>query len=98
MEQKFIAEWEKCRALAAKAGVRMRPVSAEEAMKTAHRALSGGRSSDGFGELAGLGHLEWSLEALAVDGRFTGLFSDEEANEALSRLMEADYFRNITLR
>ena len=93
MEQKFILEWERCRALAAEAGVRMRPVRGEEAMKTAHRALSGSRCSDGFQALAQLGHLEWSLEALAVDKRFTGLFSDQEANQALERLMETDYFR-----
>ena len=97
MEQKFILEWEKCRTLAAQAGVRMRPIAPEDAMKTAHRLLSGRRTSDGFAELAKHGHLEWSLEALAVDQRFTGLFSDEEANEALSRLMEADYFRKVTL-
>lgn len=93
MEQQFISEWEKRRALAAEAGVRMRPVSAAEAMKTAHRALSGSRTSDGFAALAQIGHLEWSLEALAVDKRFTGLFSDEEANEALTRLMEANFFK-----
>lgn len=92
MEQKFILEWEKCRALAAEAGVRMRPVAAEDAMKTARRALSGSRTSDGFASLAQLGHLEWSLEALAVDKRFTGLFTDEEANCALERLMEAGFF------
>lgn len=92
MEQKFILEWEKCRALAAEAGVRMRPVAAEDAMKTARRALSGSRTSNGFGLLAQLGHLEWSLEALAVDKRFTGLFTDEEANCALERLMEAGFF------
>lgn len=93
MEQKFILEWEKCRSLAAQAGVRMRPVTGEEAMKAAHRALSGSRTSEGFQMLAQIGHLEWSLEALAVDKRFTGLFSDEEANEALNRLMEANYFQ-----
>ena len=92
MEQKFISEWEKCRALAAEAGVRMRPVAGAEAMRTAHRALSGRRASDGFTALAQIGHLEWSLEALAVDKRFTGLFSDEEAKEALARLMEANFF------
>lgn len=93
MEQKFIAAWSACRANAAAAGVRMRPVADEEAVKTAHRALSGSRTSDGFAALAACGHLEWSLEALAVDKRFTGLFTDEEANEALTRLMEADYFK-----
>ena len=92
MEQQFILQWEKCRSLAAAAGVRMRPVPAAEAIQTAHRCLTGRRTSDGFGELARLGRLEWSLEALAVDKRFTGLFSDEEANEALERLMEANFF------
>lgn len=92
MEQKFIAAWEACRKNAAEIGVRMRPVAAEEAMKSAHRALSGTRTSDGFAALAEKKHLEWSLEALAVDKRFTALFSDEEANEALARLMEAGYF------
>ena len=92
MEQKFILEWEKCRALAAEAGVRLRSVPAEEAMNTAHRILSSSRASDGFGALVQCRHLEWSLEALAVEGRFTGLFSDQEANEALKRLMEAGYF------
>ena len=33
-----------------------------------------------------------ALEALAVDKRFTTLFSDEEANEALTRLLEAGYY------
>ena len=93
MEQQFISQWEKCRELAARAGVRMRPVTAGEAMKTAHRSLSGSRTSDGFAALAQIGHLEWSLEALAVDKRFTGLFSDEETNEALTRLMEAGFYK-----
>ena len=66
MEQKFITEWEKCRALAAEAGVRMRPVTPEDAMKTAHRALSGHRESDGFQVLADKKRLDLSLEALAV--------------------------------
>lgn len=93
MEQKFIAAWADCRKNAAELGVRMRPVAAEDAMKSAHRALSGSRTSDGFAALAEKGHLEWSLEALAVDKRFTALFTDEEANEALTRLMEAGYFK-----
>ena len=91
MEQKFIQSWASARQKAALLGVRMRPVKDEEAMKNAHRALTGRRFSDGFDQLANLGHLELSLEALAVDKRFTGLFSDEEANEALMRLLEAGY-------
>ena len=97
MEEKtFISAWQKCREQALAAGVRMRPVAPEKAMKTAHRCLSGSRTSDGLAALADLGHLEWSLEALAVDKRFTGLFSDEEANEALQRLMEVNYYHIVS--
>ena len=91
MEQQFIAAWAANREKAAKLGVRMRPVAEEEAMKTAHRSLSGHKESDGFSILADKGHLELSLEALAVDKRFTGLFSDDEANNALTRLLAASY-------
>ena len=91
MEQKFIAAWLAAREKAGALGVRMRPVAAEEAMKTARRALSGSRLSDGFNNLMACGHLELSLEALVIDKRFTGLFTDEEANEALTRLLEAGY-------
>ena len=91
MEQQFIAAWAANREKAAKLGVRMRPVAEEAAMKTAHRSLSGHKESDGFSILADKGHLELSLEALAVDKRFTGLFSDDEANNALTRLLSAGY-------
>jgi hypothetical protein len=92
MEQKFIAAWAQAREEASKLGVRMRPVSDADAMKTAHRWLSGHRESDGFGILADKKHLELSLEALAVDKRFTALFTDEEANTALQRLLAAGYY------
>ena len=91
MEEKFIAAWAAARENAEKAGIRMRPVAVEEAMKSARRCLSGRRLSDGFNQLAGKGLLKWSLEALVIDKRFTGLFTDEEANEALTRLLEAGY-------
>lgn len=91
MEQKFIAAWAANREKAQRMGVRMRPVEDGEAMKTAHRTLSGSRVSDGFNILADKGHLELSLEALAVDKRFTQLFTDEEANTALMRLLDAGY-------
>ena len=91
MEQKFIAAWMAARESAARMGVRLRPVAPEEAMKTAKRWLSGHRESDGFNILADKGHLELTLEALAVDKRFTGLFTDEEANNALTRLLIAGY-------
>jgi len=91
MEEKFIAAWAAAREKADALGVRMRPVTAEDAMKAARRTLSGSRLSDGFNALQGKGHLELSLEALVIDKRFTGLFTDEEANEALIRLLEAGY-------
>ena len=91
MEQKFAAAWQANRTKAALLGVRMRPVEDSEAVRTAKRTLSGSRLSDGFNDLAAKGHLELSLEALVVDKRFTGLFTDEEANEALTRLLEAGF-------
>ena len=87
MEEKFVAAWEDSRAKAAALGVRMRPLD----VKGAKRILSGSRLSDGFNELAAKGQLKLSLEALVIDKRFTALFSDEEANEALGRLLEAGY-------
>ena len=91
MEEKFVAAWMANREKAARLGVRLRPMEAGEAMKTAHRALTGNRVSDGFNILADKHHLELSLEALAVDKRFTHLFNDEEANNALIRLLDAGY-------
>jgi hypothetical protein len=87
MEEKFIAAWENNRAAANLMGIRMRPLD----VKSAKRILSGSRLSDGFNELSAKGQLKLSLEALAIDKRFTGLFTDEEANEALTRLLEAGY-------
>ena len=91
MEQQFVAAWMANREKAAKIGVRLRPVKEEEAMKAAHRALSGHRESDGFSVLADKGRLDLSLEALAVSKKFTALFTDEEANTALTRLLSAGY-------
>ena len=91
MEQKFIAAWAANRAKAEALGIKMRPVVEADALKTARRALSGSRLSDGFNQLLAKNSLALSLEALVVDKRFTALFTDEEANEALMRLLEAGY-------
>jgi len=69
----------------------MRTAAEEEAVKTAKRSLSGNRLSDGFNQLLAKGQLKLSLEALVIDKRFTALFTDEEANEALMRLLEVGY-------
>ena len=92
MEEKFAAAWEKARSDALALAVRMRPVEKGQALASARRMLSGRRLSDGFDALAAKNRLDLSLEALAVDKRFTGLFTDEQANEALTRLLEAGYF------
>ena len=93
MEQKFVATWAKAREEAAKLGIRIRPVADADALKTAHRALSGNRESDGFAALEQAKRLDLSLEALAIDKRFTALFTDEEANNALMRLLDAGFYK-----
>ena len=90
MERKFCESWIAAREKAEKLGVRQRPLG-EDPMKDAHRCLSGHRESDGFAELARLGRLDLTLEALAVKKPFTGLFSDQEANTALDRLLSVGY-------
>ncbi|MGN1015559.1 MAG: hypothetical protein ACI4PL_01025 [Faecousia sp.] len=91
MEQKFALAWAAAREKANELGVRMRPVKNEDALAQAGRILSGGRFSDGFWELSQKGRLDLSLEALAVNPRFTALFTDDQANTALTRLLEAGY-------
>ena len=88
MEEKFLAACANARQQAEKLGVRIRPV---EDLTQARRILSGHRESDGFARLAQLGRLDLSLEALAVKKPYTSLFSDEEANNALMRLLDAGY-------
>ena len=91
MEQKFAAAWAENRAKAEALGIKMRNVAAQEAVKSAKRILSGNRLSDGFNQLLAQNSLHLSLEALVVDKRYTALFTDEEANEALMRMLEVGY-------
>ena len=91
MEQKFIDAWQAARKQAELLGVRMRPIEETTAMAAAHRCLLGHRESDGFFQLASKGRLDLALEALAVKKQFTSLFSDGEANCALTRLLDAGY-------
>lgn len=88
MEEKFLLALEDARKKAGEKGVRIRPLVDMTAVK---RCLSGHRVSDGFYQLADKGLLSLSLEALAVKKQFTALFTDEEANNALTRLLEAGY-------
>lgn len=50
------------------------------------------RLSDGFDFLVKCGHPELTLEALAVQGKYGSLFTDEEVNWCLEVLVEAGYF------
>ena len=88
MEEKFLAACAANREKAEALGVRIRPVTD---LQQARRCLSGSRESDGFSMLAQKGSLDLRLEALAVSKQFTALFTDEEANNALQRLLEAGY-------
>ena len=89
MEEKFLAAWVKARLDAKALGVRLRPETLS--LTLAKRQLSGHRDSDGFAALAQKGRLDLSLEALAIQKAYTALFTDEEANTALMRLLEAGY-------
>ncbi len=92
MEEKFIVAWENARTAAEGLGVRVRPVDREVALETARRCLSGNRDSEGFATLQKLKRLDLSLEALAVKKEFTALFTDDQVNHALQRLLESGYF------
>ena len=89
MEEKFVKAWEKAREEATKLGVRFRPEVLS--LTLAQRQLSGHRDSDGFAMLAQKGRLDLSLEALAISKAYTALFTDEQANTALMRLLDAGY-------
>ena len=88
MEEKFLFALEANRQKAESLGARIRPITD---LQQAHRCLSGSRESDGFGALAEKNRLDLSLEALAVDKRYTALFTDEEVNNALQRLLAEGY-------
>ncbi len=90
MDKQFCMRYLAARQEAEQLGVRLRPIE-DDLLGAAHRCLSGHRESDGFSALAKLGRLDLSLEALAVQKQFTALFSDEEANNALLRLLDAGY-------
>lgn len=91
MEEKFVLAWEQARRSAEDLGVRTRPVDRAKALETARRTLSGNRSSDGFLQLQKLNRLDLSLEALAVSKKYTALFTDEQVNNALILLLNANY-------
>lgn len=94
-EEGFAARWAKCwdemDALGIRTARTRKQAADHGALALAKRTLSGRSLSDGFADLQKQGRLDLSLEALAISSRFGSLFTDEEANEAISRLMEAGY-------
>ena len=91
MEKKFAEAWRRARQEAESLGVRMRPAEDSKALEIAQRSLSGNRDSEGFGQLQKLGRLDLTVEALAVKKAYTALFTDEQVNNALMRLLDAGY-------
>ena len=89
MEEKFLEALSKARLEAEKLGVRIRPVAT---MKDACRILSGHRASDGFNLLAFFFFFFFFSEAISTKKQFTALFTDDQANNALNRLLEFGYF------
>lgn len=92
MEEKFVRAWLAARAEAAKLGVRLRPMDEKAALSQAHYCLQGHCPSNGFDALVSKGRWKLTLEALAADKRYTALFSDDEVNTALQRLLDAGCF------
>ena len=89
MEEKFLSALADARQKAEALGVRIRPV---ETMEAAFRCLSGHRESDGFALLAQKGRLDLSLEAISTKKQFASLFTDDQANTALNRLLDGGYY------
>lgn len=95
-EEKFQGVWlENCKKmeeLGIPAARMTRSIGELGALSAARRLLSRRRNSDGFALLAQRERLDLSLEALVVQGRFGGLFTDEEADFCLQSLLEAGYY------
>ena len=91
MEEKFLNALEKAVQEAQHLGVRIRPVDRSKALENARRCLAGNRDSEGFAGLQSKGRLDLTVEALAVKKAYTSLFTDEQVNNALMRLLDAGY-------
>lgn len=57
------------------------------------RCLQRGQEIPLSRELTAAGQTALTLEALAVESRFAELFTDEEVNACLERLIEAGYYK-----
>lgn len=95
IQQRFLSAWETRWTQMDALGIptaRMRKQAGElGGAEAARRCLGGSRCSDGFALLQDKGRLDLSLEALALEAAFGSLFTDDEINEAIRRLLEAGY-------
>ena len=97
MEEKFALAWrsrcQQAQALGLRCKRTLDSIDAD-ALKAARRCLDGNRPSDEFAALADLGRLDLSLEALVLKKEFGCLFTDDQVNRAIQRLLEeGDSFR-----
>lgn len=94
VEERFSRAWQKRLEQAEALGV---PVKRTRALWERQAPLSAARGilrrgSDEFCSLEKLGRLDLSLEALVLTPDFGPLFTDQEANACLDRLLEAGYY------
>ncbi len=94
-EEKFAAawksQWDKMETLGVPATRMRQQAETLGAVALARRILSGRKCSDGFDSLQKKNRLDLTLEALCLQSVYGELFTDDQANEALNRLMEAGY-------
>lgn len=62
-------------------------------VKAVGEYLRRGQLTRQFSALQKRGRLELSPESLVIQGRYAELFSDEQVNACLERLLEAGFFR-----
>lgn len=89
--ERWAANWDQMDALGIPTARPRQQAEKLGCMALAHRCLAGQRCSDGFQILLEKNRLDLSLEALALQSPWGALFTDQEANEALTRLLEVGY-------
>lgn len=70
----------------------LQTLEAQGGVETMRELCKRGRASDGFDALCAKGLGGLTPEALVIQGKFSALFTDDEANHCLDLLMQAGYF------
>ena len=71
----------------------IRDIESRGGVQTLRGPFSRGRPSDIFDPLCAAGHPELTPEALAVEGRYASLFTDDEVNLCFSLLCDQGHFK-----